>query len=373
MASLRLIALLALVGCYDVPQPACGFQCDLALEGEPCPAGYTCELGRCVLDGFSGICPLIEQPPVTDAIPPQIMARSPAPDDVSVPLDAIILVTFDEVVVNIDASTFGLAFGSEFVTGAVSVASPGRAFRFVPSRNLQANRTYEVVLGNAIADLAGNQLGETRWAFSTIEDHTGPMVVASSPMNGAIGVEPDATITVTFDEPITSNSLSSVRLERGGIPETISLSLPAPNSIGIAHDPLLGETLYTIVLTDQITDLAGNPITPTTLTFTTRDTTPPAIVTRDPLPDATGVPTTTTVSITFSELLGDHDISLAQASAMVDVAFTDVVNPDDTYTVTLTPTTALSPATVYTVNIGTVRDALNNAASFPDYTFTTAP
>ena len=257
MASLRLIILLALVGCYDVPHPACGFQCAPATEGEPCPSGYTCDLGRCVLDGYTGTCPMIEQPPVSDSIPPEIMARSPAPDETGVPLDAIILVTFDEEVVDVDASTFGIAFGGEFVNGAVSVASAGRAFRFVPSRNLQANRTYEVVLGNAIADLAGNPLAETRWEFSTIEDHTGPMIVASSPMNGAVAVEPNASITVTFDEPITSNSLSSVRLERNGVPETISLSLPSPNSIGIGHDPLLGETLYTIILTDQITDLAG--------------------------------------------------------------------------------------------------------------------
>jgi methionine-rich copper-binding protein CopC len=373
MAALRLIILLALVGCYDVPQPACGFQCGPSSNRDVCPNGYSCEFGRCVLIGHTGECPAIIDPEVTDRTPPGIQARSPMVDQTGVELDAIVLVTFDEEVSDVDASTFGVSLGGTFVNGAVTSASPGRAFRFVPSRNLQANGTYEVVLGSAITDVAGNRLPETRWSFSTIEDVTGPMLLSSSPANGATGVEPNAAITLSFDEPITSNALTSVRLERAGVPEMITLSLPAPTSISIDHDPLVGDTLYTIVLTDQITDFAGNPFMPTTLTFTTRDTTPPAIVGRVPLPDATGVSTTSAISITFSEALGDQDIYLAQASTMVDTAFTDVTNPDQTYTITLTPTAPLAPATIYTVHVGLVRDNLANAATFPDYAFTTAP
>ncbi len=373
MASLRLIVLVALVGCYDVPQPACGFQCAPASEGEACPSGYVCTLGRCVRDGYLETCPPIDQPPVTDSIPPSIMARSPAAGETDVALDAIILVTFDEEVADVDASTFGLSLEGTFVNGVVSVASPGRAFRFVPQRNLQANKTYEVVLGDAIRDVANNHLGEMRWSFSTIEDHTGPMILTSMPMNGALDVEPNAAITVAFDEPITSNTLASARLERNGVAEPITLSLPTATVLAIAHEPLLGETLYSIVLTDQITDLAGNPLAPTTLTFTTRDTTPPTIVACDPLPDATDVATTSAISITFSEPLGVQAISLFEAATPIDTTFADVFNPDDTYTITLTPTASLSPATLYTVRVGTVRDDWNNAATFPNYTFTTAP
>jgi hypothetical protein len=274
MAALRLsaVALLgALVGCYDVPQPACGFQCGPSSNRDVCPNGYSCDFGRCVLIGYTGECPAIIDPEVTDRTPPGIQARSPMVDQTGVELDAIILVTFDEEVTDVDASTFGLRLGGTFVNGAVSSASPGRAFRFVPSRNLAPNGNYEVVLGTAIMDLAGNNLAETRWSFSTIEDVTGPMLVSSTPMNGALDVPLDTAIDLVFDEPITSNSLSSVRLEQNGVAETITLSIPMSNTIAISHDPLAANTTYTIVITDELTDLAGNPVTPTTLTFTTTD------------------------------------------------------------------------------------------------------
>ncbi len=43
---------LALLGCYDVPRPACGFRCG---PDEACPEGYTCNGadGRCHLNGSS--------------------------------------------------------------------------------------------------------------------------------------------------------------------------------------------------------------------------------------------------------------------------------------------------------------------------------
>jgi hypothetical protein len=43
---------LALLGCYDVPRPECGFRCG---PSEACPEDYTCNGadGRCHLNGSS--------------------------------------------------------------------------------------------------------------------------------------------------------------------------------------------------------------------------------------------------------------------------------------------------------------------------------
>lgn len=378
MASLRLIVCaVVLAGCYDIPQPACGFQCGppASIGGDgTCPDGYACVEERCrLVSDPPDSCPAIVEPPITDSTAPGVMARSPMPGETDVALDALILVTFDERVTGVTPATFGVQSGAAFVAGEITVASPDRAWRFTPNRSLQVNKTYEVVLGGAITDLAGNPLPETRWMFSTIEDRSGPTIVTSSPQGGATNVSVTGALSVSFDEPIEGVDTSSVRLEQNGVAQPITLSMPLATTVTIDHDVLAGETLYTIVFTSGITDLVGNPMTPATLSFTTIDTTPPAITNRTPPPDATGVPITTAISLTFSEVLGDQDITLSQSTTLVDTTLADATHPDGTYTITLTPTAPLTPDTVYTVNIGIVRDLVNNPATIPSYTFTTAP
>lgn len=65
---------LALLGCYDVPRPECGFRCG---PSEACPEDYTCNVadGRCHLNGSSPslVCGTVDAPaadaPVADAPP----------------------------------------------------------------------------------------------------------------------------------------------------------------------------------------------------------------------------------------------------------------------------------------------------------------
>ncbi len=370
MASLRLIACaLALAACYDVPRPECGFQCGPADE---CPDGYSCLGNRCRLDSdrqFS--CPEIEDPSIADTTPPAVMARAPSPGEIDVALDTHILVTFDEEVTGVDETTFGLANDSLFTMGVVTVASPLRAFRFSPDRPLEVNSVYEVVLGTAIRDLAGNRLAETRWTFATIEDRTGPVLIASMPVDGATNASPFG-ITLNFDEPVAGISSSSVRVEKAGVPVPTTFTMPFPSIVSVSPvDPLESETLYTIVLTSGITDVPGNPFIPRTLSFTTRDTIPPSITTRAPLPDATGVPIDTTIAVTFSEGVDVDGFSVRLFAGATLVPTTFVY--DGISTLTLTPTALLDPSTVYTVSFMTIHDLAGNPATFPSYTFTTAP
>ena len=48
--ALGVLLALALLGCYDVPKPACGFRCG---PSGACPEDYTCDPsdGRCHLNG----------------------------------------------------------------------------------------------------------------------------------------------------------------------------------------------------------------------------------------------------------------------------------------------------------------------------------
>lgn len=57
-------------GCYDEPQPTCGFRC--GSNGE-CPEGYTCDAdqNRCLVDGApaSTVCPTPDAAPDAPAPP----------------------------------------------------------------------------------------------------------------------------------------------------------------------------------------------------------------------------------------------------------------------------------------------------------------
>jgi hypothetical protein len=70
--------LTALPGCYDIPQPACGFVCGAAGE---CPADYTCSSsdGRCHLDGSA---PMV-------CATPDAGIDAAEPDGPDAPLDAL--------------------------------------------------------------------------------------------------------------------------------------------------------------------------------------------------------------------------------------------------------------------------------------------
>lgn len=272
MASLRLIVCaLALAGCYELPEPACGFQCGPPLaEGAPgeCPSGYTCVAGRCQTDAQTTCPPLPDAPGVTDLTPPGVMARSPAPGETGVALDATVTVTFDEPVTSVNPGSFGLSTDTGFVLAGVTEEAPGRTFRLTPERPLRVNKTYQVILGIGIADLAGNALRETTWTFSTIEDRTGPMIASADPADGAVDVALTAALSIRFDEPVTGVTDTSARLEQGGMVQPVMLATTAM-TIDLEHDPLTPATTYSIVLTSDITDLVGNPLAPTTITFTT--------------------------------------------------------------------------------------------------------
>jgi uncharacterized protein YpmS len=76
-------------------------------------------------------------------------------------------------------------------------------------------------------------------------------------------------------------------------------------SIYTPDAPLSKDTLYTVTISTDAKDMAGNKLT-TQYTFKfkttkTGDTTPPKVMTTEPENDAKDVPTTVTISITFSE------------------------------------------------------------------------
>jgi Domain of unknown function (DUF4082)/Bacterial Ig-like domain len=104
---------------------------------------------------------------------------------------------------------------------------------------------------------------------------------------------------------------------------------------------------------------------------TANDTTPPTVAARAPAAGATGVPTTTTVTATFSEPVVASSITMTLTGTAGAVAGTTAYDAGTT-TVTFTPAAALANSAPYTASVSGARDAAGNTMSPTSWSFTTA-
>jgi Bacterial Ig-like domain len=111
-----------------------------------------------------------------------------------------------------------------------------------------------------------------------------------------------------FSAPVAGDSLGQVTITpSGGSPIPISVTPEAGNVIGWINLPstLQANTQYTINV-NGITDMNGNPMAPTTSSFTTGsqfDFTQPSVASTVPANGASAVPVNTTLSVTFSKAM----------------------------------------------------------------------
>ena len=188
-------------------------------------------------------------------------------------------------------------------------------------------------------------------------DMTPPTVTATSPDNNATGVTVNASISVTFSEPMNAETITgatfTVRSGSTDVPGTVSYS-GTTATFTPSHNLALS-TSYTATVTTGARDLAGNALASNYVwNFTTGsapDTIPPAVVSTSPDNNATGVTVNATLSITFSEAVIAGTIFLATftvRSGSTDVPGT--VSYSGT-TATFTPSHNLALSTSYTVTV----------------------
>jgi hypothetical protein len=152
-----------------------------------------------------------------------------------------------------------------------------------------------------------------------VADVVPPSIISTSIMDGAVEVSLDARVIVTFDEPLSEETVGSTTVQLSVddefgqmVPGNVYLS---PNNQVVTFIPffeLTGNVDYKLTLTNILADVAGNSIGQdyvihfrTSLT----DTTPPAIVTVTPGDGASDVTTDTTIVVMFSEPMAEWSFS----------------------------------------------------------------
>jgi hypothetical protein len=141
--------------------------------------------------------------------------------------------------------------------------------------------------------------------------------------------------------------------------------------------PLAALTPYTLTIAG-IADLAATPMAaPVVTTFTTAqnaDLSQFMISSVKPASGATGVPTNTTIQVTFSKpidplTMNSVTFRLTAQGSGTPIAGTIVLSPDR-LTATFTPAAALAPSTLHFVSVFSIYDLVGNAVGV-NFSFTT--
>src|SRR5439155_12361256 len=132
---------------------------------------------------------------------PQVVRVSP--EGTSVPVNAVIVVEFDEPLdpASLNEATLQLfnATTGQAVAGSRSLDASGRVAFLVPAAPLAVGTSYRAVVGPGVQDVAGNPLGFNVFSdFTTAfaADTTAPEVVKVDPADGDTGVPTNAEITI---------------------------------------------------------------------------------------------------------------------------------------------------------------------------------
>lgn len=382
------LALGVLAGCYDLPQPECGFACGPA---GACPSDYSCNMAvnRCELSGTTPTCDpaprsdagMDARPDTPDDLtPPTVTAMFPAASASDVPTTTPITATFSEPVLNVSSATIIVDRGGTQISGTVSYDPSSFTATFQPASPLFQGTTYTVSVLDTITDTAGNPMALSQaWAFQTVADTTPPTIMGRSPAVDAINVGVGANIFVDFTEQVFGVSASSFTVTEGATPVAgvVSYSFGPPSRATLTQSTqLAANTTYTVSVGSPIADTAFNALAPVSWMFTTGpDLQAPIVVTRTPQPASAAVPVTAQVTASFDEPV----VNLSPASFTLTpqggspVAAT-VSYTAGTRTATLTPDLQLAPNTLHTATLtSAITDAATNPLAQVAWTFTTAP
>jgi hypothetical protein len=327
-----------------------------------------------------------------DGVPPSVVSTSPVSGATGVAVTTPVTVTFSEAIdpatLNTAAFTIATTVGEAVVTGTVAYDAATRTGTFTPSASLSGSTGYTASVAGSVKDQAGNAMG-TGFSFSfTTADITPPSVTSVSPINSAVDVPTSVAISVAFSEPMDAATITAssvvLRLTSSGefVGGSVSYNAAATTATFTPSAALTFSTGYTVIVTTDAKDLAGNPMTAAFVSsFVTTgapDTTAPSVLSVSPVDGAGDAPITTAVSVSFSEAMNPATINgttITLNNVATSAAVPAAVGYDaGTKTATLTPSSTLSFGNAYTLTVATGASDLagNGLGEAFVSTFTTA-
>jgi outer membrane protein assembly factor BamB len=229
------------------------------------------------------------------------------------------------------------------------------------------------------ADLQYANGSTTHLVLTALPDTTPPTVLSTNPPGYSTSVPLYSSITATFTEAMDPATLTatSFTLMDGTTPVPGTVTYISGTATFTPSAYLTPSTVYTAKITTGVKDLAGNALSSNySWQFQTSapDTTPPTVVSTNPVTSANSVTINTGIAATFSEPMDPSTVTAAEFTLMKgSTPVTGTVTYSGT-TATFTLATPLDFSTTYIASISNgAKDLAGNAmAATYTWTFTTS-
>jgi RHS repeat-associated protein len=212
---------------------------------------------------------------------PQVTGVSPANGTTAVPINAQVVIQFNESVNGAQLSGVTLSSGSGAVNVSQNLTNGNQRLTLVPVVPLSPSTSYTLNV-SGVQDLSGNLMPSMTASFTTGTgaDLSPTTVAVVTPANNASGVSASAAVTVTFSKGIDPLTVTTTTMQL--VPTSTSIPVPGTvSSTGATatftpNQPLDLLTQYVLQLTNGITDLEGQSLYGGSFTsyFTTGQGTP---------------------------------------------------------------------------------------------------
>ncbi|MGE5097610.1 MAG: putative Ig domain-containing protein, partial [Betaproteobacteria bacterium] len=213
-------------------------------------------------------------------------------------------------------------------------SSPATSFVLTPTAALpQASSCVLTVAAAQVTDGFGQHLAANYTLSFTANRR--PTVASTTPVHGATGVQPSATITIGFNEPVNASGSAFTLACPSGTPKNFTVSSSPATSFTLTPDASLptGTTCTVGVVAAQVTDGTGETMV-ASFAFDFTVAQPPAITSVNSAAFAVGQSGTFTVTTTGSP--GGASMVITKTGALPSgVTFTD--NNNGTATIAGTP------------------------------------
>src|SRR5207302_1714497 len=188
----------------------------------------------------------------TTSAAPAVIAQSPTPGAIAVPLTATVTATFTTPMnaASIVPTTLSphAALAPANVPATVALDATGTIATLTPTGPLALGTVYTATVVGSVTDVAGTALGANSvWSFTP----TSLAVIAESPAPGATGVALNTTVTATLNKAVNAATITTTTftLRAAGaaanIPATVTLDATGTIASLTLTTPLATGTVYT--------------------------------------------------------------------------------------------------------------------------------
>lgn len=193
---------------------------------------------------------------------PLVIATDPTANETGVFLNKIITATFNTPMdpLTLNATTFTLNQGLTQITGAISYA--GVETSFVPTTPLESNTVYTATITTGAKNTAGIALATNYvWNFTT-GIVVAPLVIATEPVNNAVGVASTQIITATFDMPMDPLTIvpSNFTVKIGSTMISGAVTYSGNQALFTPTTALALNSTYTATITTGAKNTTGIPL-----------------------------------------------------------------------------------------------------------------